>query len=216
MKKNLIKLYIILLKNFSRTKIYLCLVLLFRKRGYLYDNGFIESWNVGYPISGNKMPIPWWPYSFTQFLTSRLKKEYKIFEYGSGNSTLFLGKYISNIVSVEHDSDWYGKLNLMINSNVNLKLYSEQDYVDSIGMDKYEIIIIDGIKRNECVIKAINNLSEDGIIIIDDTDRDEYNDSYKLLSDNTFKRIDFVGLGPCSLNANSTTIFYRTNNVLGI
>jgi len=31
-----------------------------------------------------------------------------------------------------------------------------------------------------------------------------------------FSRIDFTGLSPCSLNENSTSIFYRENNCLDI
>ena len=36
------------------------------------------------------------------------------------------------------------------------------------------------------------------------------------LNKNGFKRLDFIGFSPCSLNLNSTSIFYKDNNILGL
>jgi hypothetical protein len=206
----------ILVYKISKTKIYLCFALVFSKNGYLYENGFVESWLRRYPISKDLNPIPWWPYNFTHFLNLRLRPEFKLFEYGSGNSTLYLQNKVSSIISIENNLLWFNKLSFLVHSRKNLIFVNDEDYVDAIGSDKYDIICIDGIKRNECVYKCINNLTYNGIIIIDDTDRVEYNEAKLMLLESGFKNLDFTGLAPCSINSNSTSIFYKKNNIFNI
>lgn len=51
--------------------------------------------------------IPWMNFRAWRWLRSYLKPEMRVFEYGSGGSTLFLAKRVANVVSVEHDVAWY-------------------------------------------------------------------------------------------------------------
>ena len=141
-----------------------------------------------------------------------------IFEYGAGNSTIFLSNFVGTVTSVEHDELWYKDLKNKLKKNVRLIYSKPENYVDEIQKKKikYDIVIIDGIKRNECAQKSIDYLSKRGVIIFDDTDRKKYEKSYMYLLDRGFKRIDFTGLAPCSINMNSTSVFYKEGNVLGI
>lgn len=41
------------------------------------------------------------------YLTNKQKSETKVFEYGSGGSSLFFLKYASEVCSVEHDAGWF-------------------------------------------------------------------------------------------------------------
>ncbi len=90
---------------------------------------------------------------FYSLLISRLSSEFKIFEYGSGNSTLYLQNKVSLIISIENNLSWFNKLSLLVYSKENLKYVNDQDYVDAIGSDKYDIIFIDDIMRNECALQ---------------------------------------------------------------
>ena len=78
-----------------------------RWRGMLYEEGWFEAACYYSSINRNKEPIPWWTYSFNDFFIPKLNKNLTIFEYGSGNSTLFLSKIVKKIVSVEHNFDFY-------------------------------------------------------------------------------------------------------------
>jgi hypothetical protein len=42
-----------------------------------------------------------------KFLKNKSKTEVKIFEFGSGGSSLFFLKYSSQVVSIEHDKNWF-------------------------------------------------------------------------------------------------------------
>lgn len=51
--------------------------------------------------------IPWITFDATDFLKANLRKGLRVFEYGSGASTLFWAKYEAHRVSIEHDPAWH-------------------------------------------------------------------------------------------------------------
>ncbi len=50
---------------------------------------------------------PWINFRATEWLEAYLKPPMKVFEYGSGGSTLFLAGHVAHVVSVEHDESFY-------------------------------------------------------------------------------------------------------------
>ncbi len=50
---------------------------------------------------------PWLTYRATKWLDSYLKPGMKVFEYGSGGSTVFLAQRVKRVFSVEHSLQWY-------------------------------------------------------------------------------------------------------------
>lgn len=51
--------------------------------------------------------IPWMPFKAQAWLESYLTRDMRVFEYGSGGSTLFLSQRVGSLVSVEHDRAWH-------------------------------------------------------------------------------------------------------------
>ena len=62
--------------------------------------------------------------------------------------------------------------------------------------DKFDAIVIDGESRVLCSIIATNSLKKSGIIIFDNSDREEYEIAYEYLNNLGYYRIDFWGPGP--------------------
>jgi hypothetical protein len=56
------------------------------------------------------------------FLQERLKKDMRVFEYGSGFSTLWLASRVRSVVSIETEEVWYRNLKSKLPSNVQLSL----------------------------------------------------------------------------------------------
>ncbi|HET7003020.1 MAG TPA: hypothetical protein VFI33_16960 [Puia sp.] len=50
---------------------------------------------------------PWISFSAIQFLKKLIRKDMRVFEYGSGGSTLFWITRVKEVVSIEHDTSWY-------------------------------------------------------------------------------------------------------------
>jgi len=82
--------------------------------------------------------------------------------------------------------------------------------------NEFDIIVIDGRDRINCARNALAALKPDGVILWDNSDRDEYRLGYELLERNGFRRLDFAGMGPLNAYQWTTSIFYRGQNCLGL
>lgn len=189
--------------------------------GYLHEIGWINSFNNQMPMDKAFEPLPWVTYSFIDFISDRLSKTMDIFEYGSGNSTLWYAKKVNSVTSVEHDENWFEKIKNNMPKNVNINYQTliydgEYSTFPTKLNKKFDIIIVDGRDRVNCIKNAINNVKEKGIIVLDDSERKSYQEGINFLLSNNFKKIDFWGISPGLFYKKSTTIFYKTNNCLEI
>src|ERR1700712_778935 len=57
-----------------------------------------------------ELRVPFWPYAAAEYLEARLPAGAKVFEYGSGGSTLWLLDHGADVTSVEHDRSWHQRL----------------------------------------------------------------------------------------------------------
>jgi len=145
----------------------------------------------------------------------------QLFEYGCGSSTLFFSKHVGTVKSVEHTEEWLKKIEPLAPDNTTIRhvpLSDKGEYASYISQfpQDFDIIVVDGRMRNDCIRCAVGKLKSDGIIILDDSDRESYHQGIDLLISNEFKRIDFCGLGPLGTMPHQTSVFYKPNNVLGI
>jgi hypothetical protein len=51
--------------------------------------------------------LPWMTFNAIRFIDRKLSKNMRVFEYGSGGSTLFFCRRAQYVISVEHDRSWY-------------------------------------------------------------------------------------------------------------
>jgi hypothetical protein len=192
-----------------------------RAWGYLLDMGWFNSFKTGNPIDKSNNPIPWFTYPAVDFLSERLNNSLRVFEFGSGNSTLFFAERVNHIISIEHNKDWFDKISKRAHTNSNIifaQANNSGQYLDALkAVDhNYDIIVVDGIYRNECCIEAMNFLTDSGVILLDDSEREDYKGGIESLMKKGFKRIDFWGISAGFLYKKATTIFYRNNNSLQI
>ncbi len=189
--------------------------------GYLKETGWIESFIHGMPVDKYLNPLPWVTYPYIDFISDRLNPDMEVFEFGSGNSTIWYANRVKSVISVEHDKSWYEYMLLRIPKNVTL-IFMELDYGGKYSKcihnfeQNFDIIIIDGRDRVNCIKNSILKLKDRGVIILDDSERIEYNEGIKDLLNKGFKRIDFWGISPGLFYKKCTTIFYKENNCLGI
>ena len=187
--------------------------------GYLFQTGWTNSINFSRPVDRNNIPIPWLTYPFISFIEERLNKNFNVLEFGSGNSTLYFSHKIEKIVSFENDKKWFQLIQKEIPNNIELHLCKDCRNVKNILSVKkqyFDIILIDGFDRNEATFMSLEYLKNTGILVLDDSERSEYNPTIKLLMQKGYKKIDFWGLAPCINYLKCTSIFYRTQNCLDI
>jgi hypothetical protein len=189
----------------------------------LKEEGWFKSFYTKRSVDDKGKPIPWFTYSAIHFLESRLKPHFEVFEYGCGNSTLWLAERVKSVDAVEGDKSWVEYLLPKMPTHVKIMYYPVQEeengkYAQAITETGklYDIVIVDGRDRNNCVINAVNYLKEEGVIILDNSDRPDYQKSIDFLIGRGFKKIDFIGNTSVVAMISSTTFFYKPNNCLNI
>jgi hypothetical protein len=173
--------------------------------------GHNKSVEMKMPIDNLENPLPWFTYPAIEYLTQLNLQAMTVLEWGLGNSTLFFSKRCFHITSIEHDPVWFDKIRIQLPKNVDAKLLDEKDYVNyPLELNKeFDLIIVDGILRKDCLDLAIKILKKTGIIIFDNSDRNP--ELCKQIRDKEFLQIDFHGFGPINFYTWTTTIFYKCN-----
>lgn len=169
-----------------------------------------KSFRIRESVDKHGNPIPWFTFPAIEYLSQFDFSESIVFEYGSGNSTLFWAERVKKIISVEKDKKWHEKINEHNKSNLTLFLHEDREsYVECINFypNKYDIIVIDGVYRLLCVKQAAKHISDDGFIIFDNSDR--HPNCTKYLRENDFFQIDFNGTGAINNYFWTTSIFIK-------
>ena len=197
------------------------MILSFNHKGYLHDIGWFKAFNSKSPVDGNGNPIPWVTYSFIDFIKGRIKKQHTVFEFGSGNSTFFYAKYAGLVVSVEHDKEWYDKIVNDKPENSEMifcELVRGGDYCKMPVKleEKFDFILVVVRDRVNCCIQAVDALTPDGVVVLDDSEREFYREGVDFLLKKGFRQLAFTGVSPGLFYEKATSVFYKPENCLGI
>ncbi len=192
-------------------------------RSYLKDIGWFRSYHRKQSVDKNGQAIPWLSYSFIHFLEPRLHKQMNLFEYGCGNSTIWFAQRVNWVDAVENDKNWITKIQNQLSDNTAI-VYREVEenengeYAKAIATTGkfYYIVVVDGRDRNHCIKQAEKYLSPQGVIVLDNSDRPDYQEGINFLLSKGFKKIDFIGIVPIVAMVSSTSVFYKNENCLNI
>ncbi len=128
--------------------------------------------------------LPWWNVAATreveQFLA--LRPGARVFEFGTGASTAWLAKRADEVVSVEHDIAFIDDFREMLAPLANVTLMErsiESDgeaYIGAISEagGHFDLIVIDGRFRGDCLNAATKHLARGGLVLFDDSGRKRY------------------------------------------
>ena len=191
-----------------------------RKDSFLLSSGFMRSCVAGHPCRRNDSPLPWMNYALIHFLEERLKPSFTLFEYGSGYSTLFFGRLVGRVVSVESNREWYKQLQANCPENVAVVYQAapDADYCKLVSRSdtRYDVIVIDGHDRVKCAVNSCSARATGGVINIDDMHRQSNIEAARHLQQAGFKRIDFDAPKPGGIIMERASVFYKQENCLGI
>lgn len=195
---------------------------LLNESSYLQTAGWFESVSRNMSCDKDGQALPWYTYAAIDFLEARIRKEMKVFEFGSGNSTLWWNCRVAKVVSCEHDESWFQLMKQKEVENTELifcNSISDGEYSKSAlnYSETFDVIIIDGRDRVNCAMNSIQALKPDGVIIWDNSNRQRYQAGYEyLMNSHDFKCLNFSGIGPMNHYGWRTSVFYRSSNCLGI
>jgi len=135
---------------------------------------------------------PWLAPEAIAWLELNLRPEMRGFEWGSGRSTLWFGRRLSSLISIENDVAWYETVSQQVKAaeldHVQIRhlalAHSEADTyandyselpayvraVDSVAETSLDLVVVDGWYRPVCVRSALPKLKHGGILLVDNTD----------------------------------------------
>lgn len=194
---------------------------LLRRKGPLLEDGWFVSFRAKRPVNADGQPIPWLTYPAIDFLAGRVDARWQVFEYGCGQGTLWWAARVRRVAAVETDPAWAASISERLPSSATLQLVpieAAARYVETIAASDppFDVIIIDGAHRPDCLRRAPQVLTSGGVIIVDNSERPEYREAIDALRARGFRRVDFWGLVPAVCWKSCTSIFYRDGNCLGL
>ena len=149
-----------------------------------------SHWTIEYAINRLRKALfdfthkdsPWLTQQSIKYLEFNLRRNWIGCEWGSGRSTLWFGKKVRKIYSIEHDEHWFNQIHKLINKNLlgNVDIQHkplgegfDQEYIEGFRnmSESPDFILIDGRKRDLCALEAVNIVKDGGLVIIDNINR---------------------------------------------
>ncbi|MCW2541487.1 MAG: putative methyltransferase [Frankiales bacterium] len=148
----------------------------------------------------SSLDVPWWTYKAIDKVEDWLAARphpIRVFEYGSGVSTLWLAKRADEVHSVEHHVGFAESMQSSLEAaGVDLLViaattstdprvpsakpgYADSDFRDYVAAidgvpGEFDLIAIDGRARQQCLEAAVPRLKRDGLIVFDNSLRSRY------------------------------------------
>lgn len=127
---------------------------------------------------------PWLTPEAVHFSDRMLRKSDRGLEWGSGRSTVWFAKRVGSLISVEHDQRWFAKVRSTLKAEgiKNVDYYfragssqdesspAPPDYVavaDRFPDGTFDFVLVDGLCRALCALKAVSKLKGGGLLILD-------------------------------------------------
>jgi hypothetical protein len=197
---------------------------------FIFKTGFFYSWIYKESLDNNKKPLPWISYSAIDYLSKLDLSKFNIFEYGSGNSTIWYLDKFKKIYSVENNDQYRKNLIFKISkiqqkeknekSLAPFEIFYENDvskynnYINNFSFS-FDVIMIDGaFEREECVDQVIKHVKQfsNKLIILDNADIFS-KAAKKIVNELDYFRICFFS--PCNnMTRNNLTSFFFNKKYL--
>lgn len=173
--------------------------------------GHKKSFDLQKPVDSFGEPLPWFTYPAIEFLKQLNLSNMSVLEWGMGNSTLFFAPRVNEILSIEHNKEWFELIGTNLPKNATAILATQSEYSSHhiLNNKKFDLIIVDGIHRKDCLETATRFLKDNGLIIFDNSDRNP--ELCEILRNKNFIENDFHGFGPINPYTWTTSFFFSKN-----
>lgn len=146
-------------------------------------------------------PLPWLNYNLLRWVEERGPRS--VFEWGSGASTIWFSRLSTSptVVSVESDPKWHAVVQASLQgAHLQAKVHlcpEKRTYLEAFRSSEIlppDLILIDGIWREECLEVALPYIEHGTSIIFHDSENKSFQETLSNLPE-AVKRRDFYG--PC-------------------
>lgn len=177
-----------------------------------YGHGFVASTNAAEPKDAAGNWIPLFTYPCIEYLQQFDLRQKRVFEWGSGASTLYWMQRAQSVTSVENNRQWFDAMLNMKNDKSTLVLDETDRFPFRIRdqAEPFDVIVVDSYGyRYDCAVEAIGKLAPGGMIILDNSDW--HPATAAVLKRSGLIQVDFSGFKVTECHASTTSVFlHRT------
>lgn len=143
---------------------------------YVWNRSRLWLWERRHPDS------PWLTPRAVSLLSELIRPEDRAFEWGSGRSTRWLADRTCRLISVEHDAAWHQCVSRGLAGHPRLEYRlrpcesregaADPGYcgaIDDLREGSLDLVLIDGLFRDECARRALPKLAPGGLLILDNS-----------------------------------------------
>jgi predicted O-methyltransferase YrrM len=162
---------------------------------------------------------PWIVPAAVGWLGRRMRRDWTVFELGSGRSTLWLARRAGRVTSLEDNEFWLERAREAVGAagldNVELRGLPVEGFAAAVAAvedDSLDLLVVDfleapGAERADAVRAGRSKVRPGGYLLLDDSDRPSYARAYELLDGWRERR--FVGVKDGWPTVCETAIFRR-------
>lgn len=122
--------------------------------------------------------MPWYTLPALQWLKQQDIKQWEVFEYGAGYSTIWWRLNCRTVDSIDHSNNWANAMSAICAKD-------KSDYIEFIGFCRestinemgFDCVVIDGEHRKECLEHSIDYVAYGGYVIIDNWGQEDFPDT---------------------------------------
>lgn len=193
------------------------------------------------------MDLPWWTYQSIDVVDGFLRGHAdgaRVFEYGSGASTLWLARRCASVDAVEHDAEWAGRVRTLVAATPGLRCTptlhvpavprsstpvvasgapSGKDldfdgYVRTIDEvpGAFDLVLVDGRARGAALLQSLDRVAAHGLVLLDDAQRSRYLPAVEEARRRGWHVLRTRGATPCQPLPRETVLLSRTPLVTAV
>lgn len=177
---------------------------------------FRSSWKR-LAVSKKGEPIPWYTYPTIDFLRTRDFKSAQVLELGAGQSTFWWARRAARVVAFEGDESWFASLlqdkpesATIFLADMQTREACEASIRAKLAVThpaSFDVVVIDGLFREQMVSIALDCASDSGMIIVDNADGYGMHSAF---AEAGLCRVDFYGHAPGVYLPHCTSIYFRS------
>ena len=171
-------------------------------------HGFVSATDADVPRDAEGNWIPLFTYPCIEYIRQFDFSGKRVFEWGSGASTLFWQDRGARVTSVENDRRWYERMLELKGPGTEL-LFDDGDGFPRVIQQvpgEFDIIVIDSAGyRYDCALATAGRLATGGMVILDNAEW--HPRTAGALRDHGLIQVDFSGFKVTEFHTSTTSVF---------